>query len=280
MPTVTSPARPVQRLTPPSGWEAVNFSEIWEYRELVFFLVWRDVKVRYKRAVLGVAWAVVQPLVTMIIFTIVFGRLAGLPSEGVPYPLFTLAALLPWQLFAGAISGASNSLIGNSALLSKVYFPRLIVPLASVAATLVDFCVSLGLLFGLMAWYRYLPPITVVMLPVFALMALITAFAIGLWTSALTVKYRDVQYLLPFALQIALFASPVAYSAEIVPDSPWKVVFALNPLVGIIQGFRWSLFGTDPAGAMMAVSFLAVVAVLIGGMFVFRRMEASFADVV
>jgi lipopolysaccharide transport system permease protein len=268
------------RLTPPRGWEAVNFSEIWEYRELVFFLVWRDVKVRYKRAFLGVAWAVVQPLVTMIIFTVVFGRLAGLPSEGVPYPLFTLAALLPWQLFAGAVSGASNSLVGNSALLSKVYFPRLIVPLAGVAATLVDFCVSLGLLFGLMAWYGYVPPPTIVALPVFALMALITAFAIGLWTSALTVKYRDVQYLLPFALQVALFVSPVAYSAEIVPDGPLKIAFALNPLVGIIQGFRWSILGTEPAGAMMAVSFVAVLAVLVGGMFVFRRMEASFADVI
>jgi lipopolysaccharide transport system permease protein len=268
------------RLTPPSGWEAVNFSEIWEYRELVFFLVWRDVKVRYKRAVLGVAWAVVQPLATMIIFTVVFGRLAGLPSEGVPYPLFTLAALLPWQLFAGAVTGASNSLVGNSALLSKVYFPRLIVPLSSVAATLVDFSVSLTLLFGLMAWYRYVPPVTIVMLPVFALMALTTAFAIGLWTSALTVKYRDVQYLLPFALQVLLFASPVAYSASIVPDGPLKVLYALNPLVGIIQGFRWSLFGTEPAGAMMGVSFAAVLAVLVSGMFVFRRMEASFADVV
>lgn len=280
MPIMSTPARPVLRLTPLSGWEAVNFSELWEYRELVFFLVWRDVKVRYKRAVLGVAWAVVQPLVTMIIFTIVFGRLAGLPSEGVPYPLFTLAALLPWQLFAGAVTGASNSLVGNSALLSKVYFPRLIVPLASVAATLVDFCVSLGLLFGLMAWYRYVPPPTIVALPVFAVMALTTAFAIGLWTSALTVKYRDVQYLLPFALQVLLFASPVAYSADIVPDGPLKVAFALNPLVGIIQGFRWSLLGTEPAGAMMAVSFVGVLAVLAGGMFVFRRMEASFADVV
>lgn len=277
---MSSPAPPVMRLTPPSGWEAVNFSEIWEYRELVFFLVWRDVKVRYKRAVLGVAWAVVQPLVTMIIFTVVFGRLAGLPSEGIPYPLFTLAALLPWQLFAGAVTGASNSLVGNSALLSKVYFPRLIVPLASVAATLVDFCVSLGLLFGLMAWYRYLPPPAIVALPVFAVMALTTAFAIGLWTSALTVKYRDVQYLLPFALQVLLFASPVAYSAEIVPDGPLKVAYALNPLVGIIQGFRWSLLGTEPAGAMMAVSFVGVLLVLAGGMFVFRRMEASFADVV
>ncbi|MEO8679088.1 MAG: ABC transporter permease [Vicinamibacterales bacterium] len=269
------------RVGPPRGWEALDLAELWDFRELVWFLVWRDVKVRYKRALLGVAWALVQPAMTMVIFTIVFGRLAGLPSEGVPYPLFTLAALLPWQLFSGAVNGSSNSLIGNSALLSKVYFPRLIMPLASVAATVVDLAVALGLLVVMMAWYAHAPTAAILTLPLFVVIALVTAFGIGLWITALTVKYRDVQYLIPFAMQFLLLASPVAYSSQVVPDGTARMLFALNPLVGIVQGFRWALLGTAPPTlAVMAPSLLIATVLLVSGLFFFRRMEATFADVI
>ena len=244
------------------------------------FLVWRDVKVRYKRAALGIAWAVLQPLMTMIIFTVVFGRIAGLPSEGVPYPLFTLAALIPWQLFSGSVSAASNSLVGSGPLLSKVYFPRLIVPIASVAATLVDFVVGLVMVFGLMAFYGHVPGIALAALPVFVLLALVTALGIGLWTSAMNVRYRDVQYLMPFAMQVMLLASPIAYSTAVVPGGTLRILYAMNPLVGIIQGFRWSLLGTAPPGPELSVSVAAALALLVSGLFFFRRMEAGFADVV
>lgn len=276
----TSQPRPLLRLVPPRRWEAVDFAELWAYRELVFFLVWRDIKVRYKRMFLGAAWAILQPAATMVIFTVVFGRLAGLPSEGIPYPLFTLAALLPWQLFSAAVAGAANSLIGSAGLLSKVYFPRLIVPMASVVATLADFAVGLGLLAALMIWYGHSPTPAILAMPFFVIMALVTAFGIGLWTSAMTVKYRDVQYLLPFGLQALLLASPVAYSSAIVPEGPLRTVFAINPLVGIIQGFRWSLLGTDPPGATLLVSIAAAMLLLVSGLLAFRRMEAWFADVV
>ena len=270
----------VTDILPPRGWEALDLRELWDYRELVAFLVWRDVKVRYKRAALGVAWAVLQPVMTMIIFTVVFGRIAGLPSEGVPYPLFTLAALIPWQLFSGSVSAASNSLVGSGPLLSKVYFPRLIVPIASVAATLVDFSVGLLMVFGLMAFYGHAPGMALLALPVFVALALLTALGIGLWTSAMNVRYRDVQYLMPFAMQFMLLASPIAYSTAVVPDGTMRVVYAMNPLVGIIQGFRWSLLGTAPPGPELLVSAAAALALLVSGLFFFRRMEATFADVV
>lgn len=270
----------VTRIRPARGWEALDFRELWDYRELIAFLAWRDVKVRYKRAALGIAWAVLQPAMTMVIFTVIFGRIAGLPSEGVPYPLFTLAALVPWQLFSGAVTGASNSLIGSAQLLSKVYFPRLIVPFASVAATLVDFMAGLGMVAALMAWYGHAPTMAILALPLFVALALLIAVGIGLWTSAMTVRYRDVQYVLPFLMQVLLLASPVAYSAQVVPDGVLRFTFALNPLVGVIDGFRWALLGTQRPGAAILVSLAAAVALLISGLFVFRRMEATFADVV
>lgn len=271
---------PVIRIAPERGWQALQLRELWEYRELVLFLVWRDVKVRYKRAALGAAWAVLQPVLTMILFTVVFGRLAGLPSDGVPYPLFTFAALLPWQLFSGALTGASNSLVGSGALLSKVYFPRLIIPLASVTATLVDFTVALAAFAALMAWYGHVPPAAIVFLPLFVVAALVTALGVGLWTSALNVRYRDVQYALPFAIQLLLFASPIAYSTEVVPAGISRVLYALNPLVGIVQGFRWTLLGTTPPDLGMLPSMVMAVVLLVSGLFFFRRMEATFADVV
>lgn len=274
------PIEHVIDILPPRGWEALDLRELWDYRELVAFLVWRDVKVRYKRAALGIAWAVLQPMMTMVIFTVVFGRIAGLPSEGVPYPLFTLAALIPWQLFSGSVSAASNSLVGSGPLLSKVYFPRLIVPIASVAATLVDFSVGLLMVFLMMAWYGHAPSIAILALPGFVLLALLTALGIGLWTSAMNVRYRDVQYLMPFAMQVVLLASPIAYSSSVVPGGTIRILYAMNPLVGIIQGFRWSLLGTTPPGAELFVSAAAALALLVSGLFFFRRMEATFADVV
>jgi lipopolysaccharide transport system permease protein len=267
-------------ITPPKPWPELALGDLWAYRELVFFLVWRDLKVRYKQTALGIAWAVLQPLVTVIIFTIVFSRLASLPSEGVPYPVFTLAALLPWQLFAAAVSGSSNSLVGSSSLLTKVYFPRLIIPIAAVVSTLADFVISLVLLAGLMVWYRVVPSAGILLLPLFVLQALTLALAIGLWTSALNVQYRDVQYALPFTLQVLLFASPVAYSATLVPAGPWRVVYGLNPLVGVIQGFRWALLGAAPPGLLAEMSVLVTLVVLVGGLFFFKRLEDRFADVV
>jgi lipopolysaccharide transport system permease protein len=271
---------PSIRIRPAAGWEAIDLRELWHYRELVGFLAWRDVKVRYKRAALGIAWAVLQPLMTMVIFSVIFGRVAGLPSEGLPYPLFTFAALVPWQLFAGAVTGASNSLVGNAQLLSKVYFPRLIVPLASIGAPLLDFAVGLLMLGMLMAWYGHVPSSSLLFLPLFVLLAIVIAFGIGLWTSAFNVRYRDVQYLLPFAMQVLLLTSPVAYSSEVVPEGPLRIAYALNPLVGLIEGFRWTLLGTDPPGVTIFVSVGAAIVLLISGLFVFRRMEATFADVV
>lgn len=270
----------VTRIRPARSWEGIDFKELWDYRELIAFLAWRDVKVRYKRAYLGIAWAVLQPLMSMIVFTIIFGRVAGLPSEGVPYPLFTFAALVPWQLFSSAVSGASNSLVGSAQLLSKVYFPRLIVPLASVAATLMDFTISFAMLIALMAWYGRVPTSAIVFLPAFVLLGLVIAAGIGLWTSAMNVRYRDVQYLLPFFLQFLLLASPVAYSARVVPSGNLQVVYALNPLVGVIEGFRWALLGTDPPGTILFVSGGMAIVLLVTGLLVFRRMEATFADVV
>jgi lipopolysaccharide transport system permease protein len=267
-------------ITPPPRWPELRLGDLWDYRELVYFLVWRDLKVRYKQTALGVAWAVLQPLVTVILFTVIFGRLAGLPSEGVPYPVFALAALLPWQLFSAAVAGSSNSLVGSSNLLTKVYFPRLIIPIAAVVSTLADFAVSSVLLAGLMLWYGIVPGIGVLLLPVLVVQALVLALAIGLWTSALNVQYRDVQFALPFALQALLFASPVAYSAALVPDGPWRIVYGLNPLVGVIQGFRWALLGAAPPGPLVWLSAIVTLALLVGGLFFFKRMEDTFADVV
>lgn len=267
-------------ITPPLRWPELRLGDLWDYRELIYFLVWRDLKVRYKQAALGVAWAFLQPLVTVVLFTIIFGRLAKLPSDGIPYPVFALAALLPWQLFSAAVSGSSNSLVGSSNLLTKVYFPRLIIPIAAVVSTLADFAVSSILLAALMVWYGILPGLGVLLLPAFAVLALALALAVGLWTSALNVQYRDVQFALPFALQMMLYASPIAYSAALVPPGPWRVVYGLNPLVGIIQGFRWALLGAAPPGPLVWLSVMVTLALLVGGLFFFKRMEDSFADVI
>jgi lipopolysaccharide transport system permease protein len=267
-------------IEPAPRWPELRLRDLWAYRELVFFLVWRDLKVRYKQTALGVAWAVLQPLVTVIIFTFIFSRLAGLPSEGVPYPVFALAALLPWQLFSAAVSGSSNSLVGSANLLTKVYFPRLIIPIAAVLSTLVDFGISCLLLAALMLWYRIVPGPGVVLLPLFVCQALVLALAIGLWASALNVRYRDVQYAMPFGMQVLLFLSPVAYSAALVPSGRMQIVYSFNPLVGTIQAFRWALLGAAPPWPFFWPSVIVTLVLLIGGLFFFKRMEDSFADVV
>jgi lipopolysaccharide transport system permease protein len=270
----------VTRVEPPSGWAELRLREVVEHRELAAFLIWRDIKVRYKQTAFGIAWAVIQPVSSMILFTVVFGRLAQLPSEGAPYPLFTFAALLPWQVFSASLVGSANSVVGSAGLLTKVYFPRLIVPLAASLATLADFLVSFAVLIGLLAWYRVAPTPAIVALPLFLAIALATSLGAGLWFAALNVKYRDVQYVLPFVTQLWLFASPVAYSATLIHSPVGRAIYALNPMTGVIQGFRWALLGAPAPGLLIAPSVLAAAALLVSGLFFFKRMEDTFADVI
>jgi lipopolysaccharide transport system permease protein len=258
----------------------LNLRDIWEYRELLYFLVWRNIKVRYKQTALGAAWAVLQPVLTMLIFTLLFGRLAKVPSDGIPYPVFALTALLPWQLFAFALTESSNSLVGSQNLITKVYFPRLIVPLSSILAGLVDFAISFLALLVMMIYYHVTPGKTVVWLPAFLLLALTTALSVGLWLSALNVKYRDVRYTIPFMTQFWMLATPVAYSSSLIPE-PWRKWYGLNPMAGVVEGFRWALLGkSGGVGPLLWVSLAAVLLLLTGGLFYFRRTEATFADIV
>lgn len=278
-PTAPAPAE-VVRIRPSGGWRAVNLAEVWRYRELLFFLTLRDVKLRYKQTALGVAWAVLQPLATMAVFAVFFGKLGKLPSDGRPYALFVLAALLPWQLFAYALTQSSNSLVAEQRLITKVYFPRLIVPVASVLSGLVDFGVTLVLVLVAMAAFGVVPTAAILALPVFTLFAVATALAVGLWLSALNVQYRDVRYTIPFLTQFWLFISPVAYPASLVP-AEYRTLYGLNPMAGVIEGTRWALLGTDaPDWPLMGVSAAVVAALLAGGLYYFKRMEKTFADVV
>lgn len=273
-------SQPVLHIRPSQGFVALRLGELWEYRELLYFLTWRDVKVRYKQTVLGAAWAILQPFCTMVIFSIIFGRLAGIPSDGLPYPLFAYSGLLPWVLFSYALSESSNSLITNQQLITKVYFPRLLAPLSSVVAGLVDFSIAFVVLLAMMAWYGVAPTAAVVLLPLFVLLAVLTALAVGLWLSALNVRYRDVRYTLPFLAQIWLFLTPIAYPASLVPAA-WQPVYGLNPMVGVVEGFRWALLGkAAPPLPMLGVSILVVALLLAAGLFYFRRMESTFADTV
>jgi lipopolysaccharide transport system permease protein len=267
-------------IEPRRGPLAFNFPELWAYRELLVFLAWREVRVRYKQSVLGIVWVLIQPLATMVFFSLVFGRLAHLPSEGVPYPLFILSGLLPWQLFASALTRTGNSLVTNSNLLTKVYFPRLIIPFASALASLVDFTISLTLLVGALIYYGVRPGWQMLAVPVFALLAVLAAISLGLWLSALNVRYRDVQVALPFLVQIGLFASPVTYSASLVPSGTSRLIYNLNPMASVIQGFRWSLIGGPAPGLQLLGATALILAILIGGLIYFRAAERTFADVV
>jgi lipopolysaccharide transport system permease protein len=269
----------VTRIRPSSGWVSLPLREMWESRELLYFLVWRDLKVRYKQTVLGATWAVIQPLLTMLIFTVVFGHLARLPSDGVPYPVFAYCALVPWTYFATALTQSSNSLVDQSRLITKVYFPRLLVPLASVIAGLMDLAITTVVLLGMLLYYGIAPTPAVLTLPLFVLLAMLTALAVGLWLSALNVRYRDVRHTIPFLIQFWLFATPVAYSSSLVPER-WRTVYGLNPMAGVVDGFRWALLGRERPGPLLLVSVLTVMATAVGGLFYFRRMERSFADIV
>jgi lipopolysaccharide transport system permease protein len=262
------------------GWASLHLRELWTYRELLVFLTWRDIKVRYKQAIFGVAWAVLQPFLTMVVFSAVFGGLLNVSSGGIPYPLFSYSALLPWMLFSGTLNRASSSLVGNSQLLSKVYFPRLVVPLSATLAGLPDFLISLVVFLGMMAYYRWPLTPAILCLPLFTLLALAAALAVSLWLSALDVLYRDVQYAVPFIIQLWMFLSPVVYSAGAIPSGPLKVVYSLNPMVGVINGFRWGLVGGPAPELTVLISCVVVLVVFVTGLFYFRRMERSFADVV
>ena len=268
------------RIKPSRGWISLNLREVWAYRELLYFLVWRDVKVRYKQTLIGAAWAILQPLLTMLIFTLVFSRFAKIPSDGLPYPIFAYTALLPWNFFAGALTRSSASIVGQSQLISKVYFPRLIIPLSAVISGIVDFVIAFLLLVVMMVWFGIAPHWGIVTLPVFLLLALATALAGGLWLSALNVRYRDVTYTVPFLVQLWMFASPIAYPTSLVPQQ-WRLAYSLNPLAGVIEGFRWALIGgASPDIRALSISSAAVFALLLGGIIYFKRMERTFADVV
>jgi len=273
-------SRRVVVIEPSRGALAFNFGELWEYRELLFFLAWREVRVRYKQSALGIAWVLIQPLATMVIFSVVFGRFAHLPSEGLPYPLFVLTGLLPWQLFGSSLTRTGGSLVANANLLTKVYFPRLIIPLAAALAGVVDFAISLVLLVAALIYYGVRPGWQMLTLPFFALLALLAAVSVGLWLSALNVRYRDVQVALPFLVQIWLFASPVTYSVSLVPGGISRLIYDLNPMASVIQGFRWSLTGGPAPGIQLLGATALLLAILVGGLIYFRTAQKTFADVI
>jgi lipopolysaccharide transport system permease protein len=274
---------PVTYIRPSRGWRSLDLRELWQYRGLLYFLVWRDIKVRYKQTALGASWAIIQPFFTMVVFSLFFGRLAGVPSDGVPYPIFSFAALVPWTFFANGLTYSANSLVGSQNLIKKVYFPRLAIPIATVLAGAVDFVLAFSVLLGMMLFYGIVPTGNVLWLAPLLVLALVTSLGVGLWFSALNVQYRDVRYVVPFLVQVWLFATPVAYGASLLDEfgTHWQMLYALNPMVGVVEGFRWALLGTDTApGPMIAVSTLASILILVGGAFYFRRLEKSFADVV
>jgi lipopolysaccharide transport system permease protein len=267
-------------IRPSRGWQQLKLKELWHYRELLYFLSWRDIKVRYKQTVMGAAWAVLQPFFTMIVFSLFFGKLAKMPSDGVPYPLFAFAALVPWTFFASGLTQSSNSLVESATLLKKVYFPRLVIPISSVMSGAVDFVFAFIVLLVMMPIYGVLPTANVIWVPLLLVLALVTALGVGLWLSAINVKYRDVRHTIPFLTQFWMFATPIVYPSTLLSDS-WRIVYALNPMVGVVEGFRWALLSTDTApGPMILVSSLTAMIVLVGGAFYFRRMEKTFADLV
>jgi lipopolysaccharide transport system permease protein len=277
---ISSPIKelPHFRIESSSGMVPIKIKELWEYRELLYFLVWRDIKVRYKQTALGVLWAIIQPILTMVVFSIFFGKLGKLPSDGIPYPIFSFAALVPWTLFSNGLTQASSSLVSSSNLIKKVYFPRLIIPIATVLAGLVDFFLAFVILLVMMAFYGIFPTINILWLPVYLVLTIVASLAVSLWLSALNVEFRDVRYIVPFLTQIWLFATPIAYSSTLLSE-PWRTIYGLNPMVGVVEGFRWALLGTNTQPGMMAVvSATAALILLISGAFYFRRMEKTFAD--
>lgn len=280
LPPTAPPRVPVTRIQASRGWVSLRLGEFWAYRELLYFLVWRDVKVRYRQTVLGALWAVLQPFLTMVVFSIFFGRLARVPSDAAPYPIFAYAAIVPWALFANGLTQAANSLVGSANLIRKVYFPRMTVPVAAVLASLVDFVLAFAVLLGMSVYYGIEPTARLVWVAPFVLMTLVTALGVGLWLAAMNVQFRDVRHAVPFLVQLWMFATPIAYPTSLVPEE-WRTVYALNPMVGVIDGFRWALLGSrTPSALVLAMSGATAVLLLISGAFYFRRMERTFADVV
>lgn len=268
-------------LEPTKGWTSLGLKDLWDYRELLYFLAWRDIKIRYKQTILGGLWAVAQPFLTMVVFTLFFGRLAKMPSDGIPYPIFSYAALVPWTFFSTGITKASNSLVGSANLLKKVYFPRLAMPIASAVAGLIDFVLAFVVLLLLMLYYGIVPTVNVLWLPLLALLAFAACLGVSFWLAAMNVQFRDVRYTVPFIVQTWMFATPIAYPSSLIAEPFWRAVYALNPMVGVVEGFRWALLGTDTApGAMILVSAASAAVVLVSGAYYFRRMERVFADVV
>ena len=271
----------IVRIQPSRGWAGINLRELWRYRELIYFLVWRDVKVRYKQTLLGAAWAILKPLFSMVVFYIIFGRLAQVPTDNAPGPVFYFAGLLPWVLFQDGVSKAGGSLVAGSHLITKVYFPRLAIPLSSVLSGVVDFALAFVVLLGMMVAFRISVGPGLWMLPLFLILALLAALGVGLWLSAMNVAYRDIGYVTPFIIQAWMYASPVAYSATLIPEGPWRVIYGLNPMAGVVQGFRWAMLGVGaPPSAMLLVSAGVTLLVLLTGAVYFRRMERTFADIV
>jgi lipopolysaccharide transport system permease protein len=271
---------PLTLIEPSRGWVGINFRELWKYRELLFFLTWRDIKVRYKQTILGASWAVLQPFFTMVVFSIFFGGLAKMPSDDLPYPIFSYAALVPWQFFANGMSQSSNSLVASANLIKKVYFPRLVIPVSAVLSGGVDFAIAFLVLLGMMLFYGITPTVAAIWLPLLLLLAMVASLGVGLWLTAMNVQFRDVRYAVPFLVQAWMFATPIAYPSSLL-DEPWRTFYGLNPMVGVVEGFRWALLGTDTApGPIILVSALVSVSLLVSGLYYFRRMEKSFADVV
>jgi lipopolysaccharide transport system permease protein len=272
---------PVIRIEPSRGWVSLQLRALWKYRELLYFLIWRDVKVRYKQTVLGAAWAIIQPFFTMVVFSIFFGKLAQVPSDGIPYPIFSYAALVPWSFFAYGLGNASNSLIGDARLIRKVYFPRLVMPISTVLAGFVDFILAFVVLLGMMLAYGIVPTVNALWLPFFLLLALITSLGAGLWLSAMNVQFRDVRYTVPFLTQLWMYASPIAYPSSLIKDPVLRALYGINPMAGVVEGFRWALLGTDTApDPVLIASSLAALVLCLSGAFYFRRMEKNFADIV
>jgi lipopolysaccharide transport system permease protein len=273
------PDAPVMRITPPTRWWVLPFQELWGFRDLVYFFVWRDIKIRYKQTAIGAAWAVLQPFLTMLVFTLFFGRLAHIPSEGLPYPIFYYSALLPWMYFAASLQNATNTIVENQRLVTKVYFPRLALPLSAVLSGLADFGVSFLMFLAMLIYFRTRLSEAVIWLPVFLLLAVLTALGVGLWLSALNAMYRDVRYVVPFLVQFWMFASPVVYPSSLVPQK-WRWLYGLNPMAGVIEGFRWSLGRGNPPGRLVLVSTGVMILILLSGVAYFQKMETTIADVV
>ncbi len=273
-------AGPITVIEPPRSWLSLNLGEVWRYRDLLSLLVWRDLSSRYRQSVLGVGWAVVRPVLSVLVFTVIFGMVAKLPSDGVPYPLFSFAAMMPWLYFTGALGSATNSVVGGQGLLTKVYFPRLVLPLSGVMVGLVDFVIQFALLVPLMLWYGVLPGWTMLLVPLFVLECMMVSLAFGLWLTALNVKYRDITHLVPFVLQIWMYLTPIVYASSMIPEA-WRPLYALNPMVGVIEGFRWAVLGQAPPDwTMFAISTAAVLVILVSGLYYFRKVEVTFADII